>query len=95
MTVDYISECVSMVKDIQRLYGNCEKTGEWKKENVKEFFNNKLSGMVLTDNDEQENLKYFIDNILDTLIDTIVMIAKNKEMIKLFKKNCGCFKIPF
>jgi hypothetical protein len=32
----------------------------------------------------------FINNYLDPLIDIIILVAKNKTMIKLFKKNCKC-----
>ena len=94
----YIEQAIEMVMDVQRIYGQCAKTGEFKKARVKEFFENQLVKLAITEcYEEHEILKDFIDHYLDPLIDSIVWIARNKQITKMFKKSCSCapFKVPF
>jgi hypothetical protein len=86
-----IEDLITHVQETQKTYGQCAKTGEFKKEKVKQIFKEKLLQLSLSPFDEEEHefLKDFIDYYLDPLIDSVVWIAKNKEITKLFKKSCS------
>lgn len=88
----YIQLAIDTVKDIQKEYGKCKQSGSMKKQMVIAIFRTRLNQLD-NDEDRQEHkiLKYFIDHVLEPLIDSIVFLAKNKEITKLFKNSCSCF----
>lgn len=47
----------------------------------------------MLDADEVDKKEYlrFVDEYVPDLIDMIVVMVRNKELIKLFKKGCGCW----
>lgn len=91
----YIETTVELIQDVQRIYGQRDKTGLFKKQRVKDFFENQLVKLSLCESyEEMEILQNFVDYYLDPLIDSVVFIAKSKAINKLFKSKCSMC-VPF
>lgn len=82
---------VDNIQFVQVNYKN-DMTGEQKKELVLNRLRLFIRNMDVCDIDKDYYNKFVVEGAGE-LIDSIIIIVRNKELVKLFKKHCDC--IPF
>ena len=87
--MDLLLKLIDNVAYVQKHWGK-DMTGQRKKELVMNRMNVYVRSIDIDDLDKQEALD-FLDNYCGDFIDVLIMVCRNKQLTKLFKRKCGCF----
>ena len=80
---------ILVIQGIEKFYKS--KSGAEKKAMAIKYITNWLSKKQYDMHPDVYNMyNDFVENYLDSIIDLLVFVAKNKKLYKLFKKSCGC-----